>query len=144
LPDFDYLQSLSILIAFASIFFVIIQLRDSTEQQKLNSRVELYKINRELLGLGFSNPELFEVLDDAENVDPKLERRYLQLWLNHFAFIHAASCRGLFPSDLRKSLERDMREFLSHRNMRRHWTNYGSFYPVEFQSYVKTILPQES
>jgi len=57
-------------ISFLGFVVVIIQLRDSNRQAKLESQIRLYDINRELIAMGFSKPELFEVLKDEKKADP--------------------------------------------------------------------------
>jgi len=66
----QYVAVFSAAISFFGLLLVVIQLRDSNEQRKLESQIRLYDITRELISLGFSNPQLFEVLKDSENVDP--------------------------------------------------------------------------
>lgn len=143
MEGFDYhLAAVSVVISFVSIFLVVFQLHNHTEQRKLESLLQIKDINRQLLALGFANPELFEILHDSKEVDPVLERRYLQLWFNQMALIHAIHRRGLFPDELRESLERDMRDFLKLENMRTHWRRYGNFYPTSFQQFVDGLMQE--
>ena len=67
----DHFVSLfSAAISFAGLLLVVLQLRDSNRQKEAESLVELYDINRQLLSLGFSHPQLFTILEDAKNADP--------------------------------------------------------------------------
>lgn len=119
---------------------VIIQLRDSNRQTKLKSQIRLQDVNRELISLGFSKPELFKVLKDAKNVDADVEMFYLQLWLNQFCIFDALSRGAGFEKDVRDSLEVDFRDMMGMENMRRHWNKFGKFYPASFQETVNQIL----
>jgi hypothetical protein len=118
------------------------QIRESTKQQERQSFVEIYDKNRKLVSLGFSHPSLFAILDDAENIDPVWERRYLQLWLNHFALTQRHLKEAIFKDELKESLIRDISDFMSLKNMRRHWSRYGTFYPASFQKLVNDIIRQ--
>lgn len=138
--SFDYVASVSVVLSFVSIFLVIFQLHNNTEQRKIESLIQIYDINRQLLSLAFSTPELFDVLHNGPNADPIRERHYLQLWFNQFALIHAIHRRGLFQTDLRESMERDMRDFLAQENMQRHWRLYRNFYPSSFQDFVDNLI----
>lgn len=138
----DPVALFSALISFAAIFLLIFQLYNHTEQRKLESLMQLYGINRELIGLGFAHTQLFDVLLDLEGVDPVWERRYLQLWLNQLALIHACHCRGLFVAELHEGLSIELREFMSMANMRRHWRRYGHVYPTSFRKLVDGIVQQ--
>ena len=138
--SFDYVASVSVVLSFVSIFLVIFQLHNNTEQRKIESLIQIYDINRQLLTLGFSMPELFDVLHGSKNSDPIQERHYLQLWLNQMALIHAITRRGFFPQDQQDSLERDMREFLAQENMRQHWRLFRHCYPVSFQNHVDALV----
>src|SRR5208282_328765 len=100
---------ISALIALAGLLFVAKQLHDANNQTKLASQIQLYDITRELLSLGFSNPVLFEVLTDKKGVNPVLEQRYLQMWLNQLSLIHSFQRRGAFEPDVQESFDRDLR-----------------------------------
>lgn len=83
-------QSIALFSATVScvgLVFVGLQLRDGTRQQRSQSLVEIYGMNRELISLGFTHPQLFDVLA-GKNTDPGLERRYLQLWFNQYSLVN--------------------------------------------------------
>jgi hypothetical protein len=77
-----FVSVFSALLSFVGLILVVIQFRRATTQREAESLVKLADINRELLSLGFDHPQLFPILEDSPKVDPVLERRYLQLWLN--------------------------------------------------------------
>ena len=84
----EVLSAASVLVSFASLFLVLLQVQQTTNQRKLESLVKIYDLNHQLLALGFDKPELFEILQDAPEADPVWERHYLQLWLNQIAVVH--------------------------------------------------------
>ena len=133
----------STLISFVGLLLVVIQLRDNTAQRREESLLQIYSINREILTLGFANPELFHILH-GKTVNPILEAHYLQLWFNQFALIHSFYGRKLIPADMRASLERDLQEFMSQENARRHWLEKRQFYPASFQIFVDTVCSPEA
>ena len=136
MPDLsldNWISLISALIAFAGLGFVALQLRDSNHQREIESIIEIYDINRELVSLGFEHPELFAILRDAKTADPVWERRYLQLWLNQMSLIHLCLRHSVFNQELRESLECDLDGFMSMKNMQRHWQKFARFYPVSFQ-----------
>lgn len=133
---------ISALIALAGLLFVAKQLRDANGQTKLGSQIKLLDINRDLISLGFSDPQLFTILSDAKNADPMMERRYLQLWLNQLALIHSFRVNKIFEKEVQESFERDLRDFMSMSNMRRHWRKFEKYYPASFQAYVNTIIAE--
>ena len=133
----------SALISFAGLLLVVIQMRESTKQQRSQSLVEIYGMNRELISLGFSHPKLFAVLADAKTADPVLERRYLQLWLNHFSLVNSYLNMSVLKGELKESLVRDLTDFLTMKNARHHWQTYGKFYPESFQKLVGDILTND-
>lgn len=136
----QYVAAFSAAMSFFGFLVVAFQLRDNTAQRKLESQIRLYDINRELISLGFSHPQLFEVLKDAEGVDATVERRYLQLWLNQLSLIHAFKGRGVFGTEYQKSCEADLRDMMSMSNMQRQWRGHGEYYPASFQKSVNDIL----
>lgn len=138
----QFVAIFSVSISFFGLLLVVIQLHGSNQQRKLESQIHLYDLNRELLSLGFSNPQLFEVLTDAKGVNPTLEQRYLQLWLNLYSLVHAFGKSGVFHGDVEESFDVDFRDVLSMANMRRHWQRFGKYYPASFQKSVNDILDE--
>ena len=137
---FELKVTLDNLLTFVGLIFVAWQIREATKQSKLESQIRLQDVNRELISLGFSKPELFEVLKDGKNVDPNAELYYLQLWLNQFCMFDALSKSGNLKPDVRESLEIDFRDMMGMENMRRYWKKFGKFYPASFQELVNNIL----
>jgi len=125
---------------FAGLLFVAWQMRDANRQRKLETQIKLYDINRELISLGFTLPEMFRVLEDAKGIDPTIERRCLQLWLNQLALVDSFKRSGAFKRDVQDSFEADLRGMMSMQNLRRHWQEFGKIYPASFQKSVAEIL----
>ncbi len=140
----EYVDIATAIMMLGSVVLVVIQLKVHNEQRKLDSFAKLYDINRELISLGFNNTELFEVLLDSEDVDPRLERRYLQLWFNQLSLMHAYRSRGLYPCEQPESLEADVQDFLQMKNMRSHWEAFGGYYPKAFRLFVEEMINQSN
>lgn len=140
MPSPEILSAFSTLISFVSLFLVVVQLRDHNRQRKLESEIHIYDVNRELLKLGFDKPELFEILEDAQDADPVRVRRYLQLWLNQLALIYSMHQHGYFKNELEDSLVREVREFMKLKNMQRHWQKQRNFYPAPFRRFVDGVI----
>lgn len=136
----EYVPIFSVLISFASVALVVIQLRANAAQRDLESLKEILEINRELLTLGFTNPVLFDILNDTPGVDPVWEKRYLQMWLNQLSLTHSFQRRGIFRKELREAFERDIRDFMALTNMRCHWEGHKQYYSGSFRRYVEGIL----
>jgi hypothetical protein len=129
-------------IAFVGLLFVARQIRDSTRQREMDSVVEILSINRELITLGFSHPQLFAILNDSKDANPIWEQYYLQLWLNQFALTHSYMTRSVLRGEFRENLTRDVTDFMAMQNMRRHWQRFGRLYPATFQSFVNEKLKE--
>jgi hypothetical protein len=127
-------------ISFTGLLLVVMQLRANRRQQQMQSLVEIYDINRQLLSLGFSHPKLFAIMEDAPKADPVWERRYLQLWLNQFCLIYMYLKRSVLDRELKEPLERDLADFMKMENIRRHWRQHGTFYPTSFQKLVNGMI----
>lgn len=134
-----WVSIISAAIAFAGLMLVTVQLRDGTKKRNLDSLYQVYDVNRQLLSLGFSHPQLFNILADAKNVDPEWERRYLQLWLNQLSLVHSHLKHGGFDAEFADGLEKAIAEFMTLNNMQRHWHENRAFYPASFQSLVDSI-----
>jgi hypothetical protein len=128
------------LLLLVSVLIVAWQVRDATKQRKLESQIRLYDINRDLISLGFSKPELFKILKDETGVDATVQRRYLQMWLNQLCLVDAFKRSGGFTKDVEESFETDIRDMMLLENMRDHWQAYGKYYPASFQESVNNIL----
>lgn len=136
----QWILAIQDVITFLGFVVVTIQLRDSGRQTRLESQVRVQDSTRELVSLGFANPQLFEVLKGSKQVDHAVGDRYLQLWLNHFSMIHSFLQSGVFEKDVQKSFEADVRDIMRKPNMRRHWRAVQCFYPASFQTSVDEIL----
>jgi hypothetical protein len=88
-----------------------------------------------------ARPNLFRILEDAEDINPTLERRYLQLWLNQLALIQSFRESDGFRNDVEASFNVD-RDMVTMSNMRRQWQRFGKYYPASFQRTVNDILDE--
>jgi hypothetical protein len=110
MDGFNYFAAVSMAVSFFSLMVVIVQLGELIKQRRADAVGRIFAINRQLITLGFSNPELFGILHAEPGSDPRLERAYLQLWLNQVVQIFYTQQRGFLAADLRVSLEADARE----------------------------------
>jgi hypothetical protein len=138
--DFQYIAAVSLMLSFVSISLVLVQLYDNITQRRIDANIRISDINRDLVSLGFAHPTLFAVLH-GEASDPIVERRYLQLWFNQFLLIYTYQARGLFRSEHRESLGRDIGDFLKLQNVQSHWREFRQYYPSSFQGFVNSLLP---
>lgn len=119
--SFDRLVSLiSAITAFAGLLAVAYQIREGTRQRTSDSLVKILDNNRELITLGFSHPQLFEILAGDKNADPIWTQRYLQLWLNQFSLVFSFLERSILRGEATDNLERDLTEFMKMPKMRKH------------------------
>lgn len=139
MDGFNYFAAVSMTVSFFSLMVVIVQLGELIKQRRAEAVGKIFDINRQLITLGFSNPELFGILHDEPGSDPRLERAYLQLWLNQIVQIFYTQQRGFLAADLRVSLEADARDLLKQENLQRHWRLCRQFYPASFQTYLDTL-----
>lgn len=140
----DIVAAVSALFSFISLLLVVLQLRQNTEQRRLESVLSIYDVNRHLIALGFENPELFKVLQDGTDIDPTMERRYLQLWLNQIAIIHFLESRGLIAPELGEGFNADIAGFLAMENMQRHWQRHKRLYPASLRAALDALIPTAS
>lgn len=131
------------LISLLGLVMVLVELRESNRQKKLDSQIQLNQINRELISLGFAKPELFEILNNSRKADPIVKRRYLQLWLNQLSLVYAFKTSGAFHADYEECCERDLRDMMKMPSMRHHWSEFKQYYPASFQKWVDSI-PNEA
>jgi hypothetical protein len=136
----EFISVVSPTISFIGLLLVVWQLHSNTKQRESESLVKIYDINRQLLSLGFSHPQLFAVLNDAKSADATEERYYLHLWLNQYSQVYTYLKRSIFRGELKESLERDLADFMSMANTQSYWQRYATFYPVSFQTYVNEIM----
>lgn len=136
----DQIVSLvSATISLIGLLIVAWQLREGRRQRESESLVEIFDINRELVSLGFSHPQLFDILE-GKSADPVSERRYLQLWLNQLSLIHRYLKHAVFEPELQAWLEVEVTDFMMRPNVQGHWQTHGAFYPASFQAMVNRIL----
>jgi hypothetical protein len=136
----QYLPLFTAGMTFVGLLFVAMQIRDATKQREMDSLVKVYDINRELLSLGFSHPQLFAIMENTGKTDPMWENRYLQLWFNQFSLVHSYLRHSLFRREFKESLDRDITDFMRLENVRRHWERNSQYYPSAFQNYANALI----
>lgn len=143
MPEY-WANIISSLISFAGLVFVGVQLMRDAKNREIQSVIEIYDINRDLITLGFSQPELFKVLKGADIQDAELQQRYLQLWINQMAPINVFLKQAAIKGELKESLLTDQAEFFELPNVKKHWGSFGKFYPKSFQKTVADLTKKES
>ncbi len=138
----EFKLTLDNLLTFIGLAFVAWQIYESNHQRKLESQIRMHDINRELIAMGFSKPELFEILKDTDKAAPELERWYLQLWLNQLSMFYSLKTAGIMQKDYQESVQRDFHDMFQKSNMRRHWQAFGKYYPASFRKAVNAILDE--
>src|ERR1700741_5486965 len=83
--SWDHLMPyIALAVSFLALVIAYLQYRGNIRQQRVQSAIQIFDANRQILSMGVSRPELFKFLLD-KHVEPVIERRYLQLWINQFA-----------------------------------------------------------
>lgn len=129
-------------VSFTGLMMVFVQLRRGTKQRETQSLIEIFNINRHLLTLGFSNPDLFTVLRDGDGVDPAREEHYLQLWSNQMWLIHTFLVQSALTGEIKESLLHSISHFAGHSNFRRYWRENCGFYPTSFRELVAAFIKE--
>jgi hypothetical protein len=139
----QYIALFSATVSFIALIFVGVQIRAATRQRTSDSLVKILDTNRELITLGFSHPQLFEILTGDKNPNHVFTQRYLQLWLNQFSLVYFYLQNSVLQGEAKDNLERDLSEFMTMPNMRKHWQKFGKLYPASFQTYINEILRKD-
>ena len=129
----------ALIVSGCSLLLVGIQVKLLRNQLRLDALIRLKDINRELLVLGFTHPELFEVLN-GNAIDPEKEKRYLQLWLNQIDVIWHGLKSNLFTKDYEAGLRRDISDMFQLESMRKHWNIASVYYSRGFVKYINRII----
>jgi hypothetical protein len=135
-----YVPLFSSAISFSGLMLVLWQLRINNRQRESESLARIIDVNRQLITLGFSHPELFAILEDKKVTNPVWERQYLTLWLNQLSLVHSFLKNSALSAERQINLERDMFDFMAMSSVQNHWQTHGKFYPASFQTYVNNIL----
>ena len=139
----QYIALFSASVSSVALLFLGLQLRDATRQRTSDSLVKILDTNRELITLGFSHPQLFEILTGDKDINHVFTQRYLQLWLNQFSLVFFYLQNSVLPGEAKENLERDLSEFMNMPNMCKHWQKFGRLYPVSFQAYINGIFKKD-
>jgi hypothetical protein len=130
-------------LGFAGWLLVVWQLRDGNRQREAESLLHITGVNREIISLGFTHPELFQFLDGKKS-EALQSKHYLQLWFNQFEMIHKFHERRAIPPELLEALERDIRDFMEQENARQHWKGVRQFYTPSFQAFLDGIANEKA
>lgn len=130
------------LISLAGFLVVVLQMQEGLKQRRLEVLYQIYDVNRQLLMMAYSDPEIFKILNDKDGVDPDKEKHYLQMWLNQLSMIHSHLQSGGFDEEFSESLRTEIIDWMSCRNMQRHWDRFAYVYPPSFQKLANDILEE--
>jgi hypothetical protein len=130
------LSILALCVSLASLSYTVrqIQLVHRQIHQDINFRI--IGINRELLGLAFHDPELFLLFEDLPMSNPRKQKHYIQMWLNHAELMWGAAQRNLIEHSMWYSMQKEFRDFFSLSQVQRHWDTVKEFYSPGFVQFV--------
>lgn len=138
---FEYTISLlALAVSLSTLWYLIVQVRAYTKQLKLDSLIKISEINREILSLGFSDSELFDILENDATENTKKAKRYYQLWLNQIDIIWHAQKYDLFDADDNESIRTDIADLFMLGGMRSHWDSVSKYYSKGLCKYIDGIL----
>ena len=130
-------------ISFVGLLLVFVQLRRGSKQREAQSLVQILDINRQLLTLGFSHPDLFKVLHDEPGVDAQREEHYMQLWFNQLSLAHFFLKQAALDPEFKECLLADFGYILEGANFRRHWKERRIYYPASFQKVIDDLVKEK-
>ncbi len=120
------------LVSLAVVFW---ELRQGRKQSRTSALIQIYDINRQLLGMGFDRPEFFCVIGGTSGEEETV-RRYLQLWLNQIALIVHLNEQGLLTRSQWHSLEVDIECLFETSELKNLWSELRPFYPEPLSSFL--------
>lgn len=133
-------------LAVVGIFLTVGQLLLLRRQLKLDALIKITDSNREIVGLGLQHPAVWTTLEGSPSTllaeEALMQRRYLQLWMNHMQLMWGARRLRLVTGEEWQAYRRDMGEFLKLRTFRTHWSRVAPFYPKGFQRLVVALLQE--
>lgn len=139
----EYMAIISTVISVVSLTVVFIELHGNRKQNETSAIIQIYDINRQLVSLGFSHPELFEVTRGQHPQSTETQRRYIQLWLNQMELCYQMNKRGLFQSSQWESMKLDIEDFMGIDRVQAHWKSFGQFYPEPFRHFIDELIPEK-
>ena len=132
-------------VAVVGIGFTLGQLVLLRRQLKLDALIQIMDSNRAIVALGFEHPAVWVALDSstAPGVDAEvpLQRRYLQLLMNHMQIMWMAWRLGLVSGLEWAAYRLDMTESLRAPSMQAHWVKVARFYPEGFRRLIEELCP---
>ncbi|MCA1441254.1 hypothetical protein I6F07_13735 [Ensifer sp. IC4062] len=133
----------SAVISFASAYFAYSQYRKMARQIATDVFFRVNDINRDLIKLGFEDSRFFDILDGQDVPDPRLEQRYLQLWLNQASSAFSAYEAGLLSRPHWMLMRSDLLDFFRDvAALRRHWTEVRAYHTPSFRTEMDDLLKQ--
>ena len=120
------------LVSLAVVFW---ELRQGRKQNRTGALIQIYDINRQLLGMGFDRPEFFCAIGGTSG-EGEMVRRYLQLWLNQIALIVHLNDQGLLTRSQWHSLEVDIECLFETSELKNLWSDFRPFYPEPLRSFL--------
>jgi hypothetical protein len=122
-------------LSLVSLTVVFWELRQGRKQNRTSALIQIYDINRQLLGMGFDRPEFFRAIGGGAGEDESV-RRYLQLWLNQIALIVHLHEQNLLTRSQWMSLETDIESLFENSELKNLWPDFRPYYPEPLRSFL--------
>ncbi|MFT6238007.1 MAG: hypothetical protein ACJAQT_000076 [Akkermansiaceae bacterium] len=131
----EYSEWIATTMSLVSLAVVFWELRQGRKQNRTGALIQIYDINRQLLGMGFDRPEFFCAIGGTSG-EGETVRRYLQLWLNQIALIVHLNDQGLLTRSQWHSLEVDIECLFETSELKNLWSDFRPFYPEPLRSFL--------
>ena len=134
------MSGLALLGSSISIFFVFSQVKGMMKQLFLDNYTRISEVNRSLIVLGFSDHDLFSILDGCNIPNNVKQKRYIQLWLNQADIIITAHKLGILNDSSWNALQADLTDFFLLPPVKKRWENVKQYYNKDMIVFVDDIL----
>ena len=130
-------------VALVGISFTGVQLVLLRRQLRLDALIQIMDSNREIVAFGIEHPVVWSAIDEpsARGADARLQRHYLQLWVNHMLIMWMAWRLRLVSRGEWEAYGADMADFLRNPSLQAHWAAVARFYPDRFRRLITAMLP---
>lgn len=133
----EWFSALEGVVSLATLIVLLWQIGMLLRQLRFNAVLQIYDINRDLIGRALGDADLRNLLEGEAIADVSKEKRYYQLWINQIQLIYLGWRSHFLPRSSWIGLRKDIGDFAALPRFDSHWTKMAQYYPEEFRKFVE-------
>lgn len=137
------MSAIALVISLSSAIFVFFRLKFARQQMKMDAWARIIQNNRDFLSMGFTDEDVWNVMDGKKIKSKTKETRIAQLLLNQAAVIFHSWDQGLLDKEHWSAAELDIHQTMQLPPLQERWKLAEFAYDARFKRFMNEILEKQ-